>query len=83
MAKKELLKELESLTDSYNSNYALETKGYNRGILDAIYLVNKYFDLANVRSMLKCNSCGVIVSSRKDLDCYNNCHQCTYVFYSL
>ena len=48
MTKEELTKELELLADSCDSNYALETNGYNRGVLDALDLVNKNFDLALV-----------------------------------
>jgi len=80
MTKEELIKELELLADSCDSNYALELNGYNRGVLDALDLVNKYFDLAHVSSMLKCHSCGITVGSRKALDCYNNCHKCTQAF---
>ena len=48
MTKKELIKELELLADSCDSNYALEMNGYNRGVLDALDVVNKYFVLAPV-----------------------------------
>lgn len=50
MTKKELTKELELLADSCDSNYALEMNGYNRGVLDALGVVNKYFALAPVSS---------------------------------
>ncbi len=36
MTKEELIKELELLADSCDSNYALEMNGYNRGVLDAL-----------------------------------------------
>jgi hypothetical protein len=52
MTKQELIKELELLADSCDSNYALEVNGYNRGVLDALDVVNKYFDLAPVISSL-------------------------------
>ena len=48
MTKEELIKELELLADSCDSNYALEMNGYNRGVLDALDVVNKNFDLALV-----------------------------------
>lgn len=48
MTKEELIKELELLADSCDSNYALEMNGYNRGVLDALSVVNKYFALADV-----------------------------------
>lgn len=48
MTKEELIKELELLADSCDSNYALELNGYNRGVLDALSVVNKYFALAPV-----------------------------------
>lgn len=50
MTKEQLIKELELLADSCMSNYALETNGYNRGVLDALDVVNKYFVLAPVSS---------------------------------
>jgi hypothetical protein len=50
MTKEELIKELELLADSCDSNYALEMNGYNRGVLDALSVVNKYFALAPVSS---------------------------------
>lgn len=56
MTKEELTKELELLADSCMSDYALETNGYNRGVLDALDLVNKYFDLALVSGLL-CGTC--------------------------
>lgn len=49
MTKEELIKELELLADSCDSNYALEMNGYNRGVLDALSIVNKYFALVPVR----------------------------------
>jgi hypothetical protein len=52
MTKEELIKELELLADSCDSNYALETNGYNRGVLDALDVVNKYFVLALVMPSL-------------------------------
>ena len=51
MTKEELIKELELLADSCDSNYALEMNGYNRGVLDALSVVNKYFALADVSGM--------------------------------
>lgn len=48
MTKEKLIKELELLADSCDSNYALEINGYNRGVLDALSVVNKYFALAPV-----------------------------------
>ena len=48
MTKEELIKELELLADSCDNNYALEMNGYNRGVLDALSVVNKYFALADV-----------------------------------
>jgi succinate dehydrogenase/fumarate reductase-like Fe-S protein len=80
MTKEKLIKELELLADSCDSNYALEINGYNRGVLDALSVVNKYFALAHVSSMLKCESCGITVGSRNALDCYNRCHICTKAF---
>lgn len=80
MTKKELEKELELLADSCDSNYVLEVNGYNRGVLDALDVVKKYFALASVSSMLKCDSCGITVGSRDALDCYNKCHICTQAF---
>ena len=50
MTKEELIKELELLADSCDSNYALEMNGYNRGVLDALSVVNKYFALSHVSS---------------------------------
>ena len=52
MTKEELIKELELLADSCDSNYALEMNGYNRGVLDALSVVNKYFALAPVMPSL-------------------------------
>jgi hypothetical protein len=43
MENKELIIKLESLADSCNSDHALEINGYNRGVLDAIDLVNRHF----------------------------------------
>jgi hypothetical protein len=43
MENKELIKQLESLADSCDSDYALFINGYNRGVLDAIILVNRHF----------------------------------------
>lgn len=48
MTKEKLTKELELLSDSCDSNYALEQNGYKRGVLDALDVVNKNFDLALV-----------------------------------
>ena len=48
MTKEELTKELELLADSCDSNYAPEMNGYNRGVLDALDVVNKYFASTNV-----------------------------------
>ena len=45
MSKEELIKELETLSDSCNSNYALYVNGYKSGIFDAIELINKYLSL--------------------------------------
>lgn len=56
MTKEELQKELELLADSCDSNYALELNGYNRGVLDALDVVNKYFALAPVSGLL-CGTC--------------------------
>lgn len=53
MTMEKLIKELELLTDSCDSNYALEMNGYNRGVLDALKVVNKYFALSDVSSLLK------------------------------
>jgi hypothetical protein len=50
MIKEELTKELELLADSCDSYYALEVNGYNRGVLDALDVVNKYFALAPIGS---------------------------------
>jgi hypothetical protein len=44
----DLLNELDGLSAKFNSNYPLEIVGYNRGVLDAIDLVNKYLALSNV-----------------------------------
>ena len=52
MTKGELIKELELLADSCDSNYALEMNGHNKGVLEALSLVNKYFDLAPVSGLL-------------------------------
>jgi hypothetical protein len=49
MTKEELIKKLEELRDVNNySHYELTNKGYREGLLDALDLVNKYFDLALV-----------------------------------
>jgi len=56
MTKEELIKELDLLADSCDSNYALEVNGYNRGVLDALDIVNKYFALAPVSGLL-CGTC--------------------------
>jgi hypothetical protein len=49
MTKEELIKKLEELRDVKNySHYELTNKGYREGLLDALDLVNKYFDLALV-----------------------------------
>ena len=49
MRKEELIKELEKLRDVENySNHELMNTGYKTGILDALDLVIKYFDLALV-----------------------------------
>lgn len=47
MTKIELIKELEKLADSCDSKYALEINGYNRGVLDSILLINKFFELSD------------------------------------
>jgi len=57
MKKEELIKELELLADSCDSNYALEMNGYNRGVLDALNVVNKYFALDHVSGQVSCNTC--------------------------
>ena len=41
MTKELLIKELELLADSCDSNYALEVNGYSQGVNDAIDLVKK------------------------------------------
>jgi hypothetical protein len=49
MTKEELIKELEELRDIDNySQSELMNTGYKTGLLDALDLVNKYFDLALV-----------------------------------
>jgi hypothetical protein len=49
MTKEELIKELEELRDIKNySQSELMNTGYKTAILDALDLVNKYFDLALV-----------------------------------
>ena len=53
MTKGELTKELELLADSCDSYYALEVNGYNRGVLDALDVVNKYFALAPIGSLFQ------------------------------
>lgn len=49
MTKEELIKELEELRDveNYSQSKLLNT-GYRTGLLDALDLVKKYFDLADV-----------------------------------
>jgi len=56
MTKEELIKELELLADSCDSNYALEMNGHKRGVLEALEVVNKHFVLAPVSSLL-CGTC--------------------------
>lgn len=49
MTKEELIKELEELRDIENySQSELMNTGYKTGLLDALDLVNKYFDLSLV-----------------------------------
>ena len=49
MTKEELIKELEELRDIENySQSELLNRGYRTGLLDALDLVNEYFDLADV-----------------------------------
>ncbi len=49
MTKEELIKKLEELRDVKNySHYELTNNGYRVGLLDALDLVNKYFDLNSV-----------------------------------
>ncbi len=62
MKKEELIKELEELRDikNYSQSELLNT-GYRTAILDALDLVNKYFDLATVvgrSEQLVCGGCG-------------------------
>jgi len=73
MTKEELIKELEELRDikNYSQSELLNT-GYRIAMLDALDLVNKYFDLDHVvgRSehlLRDCSTCGTF-----DIcDCHN------------
>ena len=49
-----LIKELELLADSCDSNYALEVNGYSQGVNDAIDLVKKL----TIPVVINCLSCG-------------------------
>jgi hypothetical protein len=71
MTKEELIKELELLADSCDSNYALEVNGYNRGVLDALNLVNKYFALARVMPSLP-NGKKVLAALKELSDCFTD-----------
>jgi hypothetical protein len=52
MTKEELIKELEELRDIKNySQSELMNTGYKTAMLDALDLVNKYFDLALIAGM--------------------------------
>ena len=57
MVKEKLIKELELLADACDSNYALEVNGYNRGVSDALDVVNKCFVLTPAVSSLLCGTC--------------------------
>ena len=73
MTKEKLIKELELLADSCDSNYALETNGYNRGVLDALDVVNKYFSLAHVIKSV-CEKCRFKAECRyKEMNIEQNC----------
>ena len=57
MTKQEVIKELELLADSCDSDYALEVNGYNRGVWDAIEIVKKLNtpDVSNNEVKLCCD----------------------------
>ena len=77
MTKEELIKELEELRDVENySQSELMNTGYKTGLLDALDLVNKYFDLALVvgRSEQLVCDCGKPYHER-DLE-HGMCHNC-------
>lgn len=71
MTKEELIKELELLADSCDSNYALEMNGYNRGVLDALSVVNKYFALAPVMPSLP-NGKRVLAALKELSNCFTD-----------
>ena len=43
MSKDDLIKELDLLSDSCESHYAIEIAGYKQGVLDSIELIKKHF----------------------------------------
>ena len=73
MTKEELIKELEELRDIENySQSELMNTGYKTGLLDALDLVNKYFDLALVSGRSEQLNCGkerVFGEKRCDKQC--------------
>ena len=77
MTKEELIKELDSLRDieNYSQSESLNT-GYRTGILDALDLVNKYFDLALVVGRSEQYHCELYDFGRKDKPCDKQCDGC-------
>jgi hypothetical protein len=75
-----LIKEIELLRDSFDSDYALELNGYSKGITDAIELVKKLklVPTINVRQIIRqgfeeiyyeCHSCEQLTIGKNDKYC--------------
>jgi hypothetical protein len=80
MKKEELINKLEELRDVKDySHYELTNKGYREGLLDALDLVNKYFDLPPVvrrSEQLKCQCKKAKFTRTVDADFNPLCGRC-------
>ncbi len=70
-----LIKELELLADSCDSNYALEVNGYSQGVNDAIDLVKK---LTIPVVMQSCDTCKHLSTCRFWQEAPNNGATCKF-----
>ena len=70
-----LIKELELLADSCDSNYALEINGYSQGVNDAIDLVKK---LTIHDVMQSCDTCKHLSTCRFWQEAPNNGATCKF-----
>ena len=66
-----LIKKLELLADSYESNYALEINGYNQGVSDVIDVIKNSSLTEVVKSLPQDNFCEICNLPTDGEKCYS------------